>query len=130
MRPLPLLAAALLAALATAPADAGRKRDDLSDLTPIPGAKPESCIPLAGLRESRVRNDSTIDFYGSGKRIWRSTLPYSCPQLGFERAFSYATSLSQLCSSDIITVLNRAGGGLVRGAGCGLGPFQPMQKAR
>jgi hypothetical protein len=93
-----------------------------------PVGKPESCIPIAQIRESRVRDDSTIDFYTVGRRVYRNVLPHSCPSLGFEKAFSYATSLSQLCSTDIITVLHQ-GGGRVRGASCGLGQFQPVEGA-
>jgi ethanolamine utilization protein EutP (predicted NTPase) len=64
-----------------------------------------------------------------GGKIYRNTLPHSCPGLGFEEKFMYKTSLSQLCSVDIITVLHNAGG-LNRGASCGLGKFQPMEKTR
>jgi hypothetical protein len=85
-----------------------------------------SCIPLGSVRESRVRDDWTIDFKAGGKRWYRSVLPYRCNGLGFERAFSYATSLSQLCSTDIITVFQQSGNGGPRGS-CGLGQFQPVE---
>lgn len=83
------------------------------------------CVPIVGMR-SMVRDDRTIDFE-AGSRTYRNTLPYSCPSLGFERAFTYETSLTQLCSSDIIYVLQNAGGRLDRGAGCGLGKFVPIE---
>ena len=89
--------------------------------------KAVDCVPLTQLRESRVRSDQVIDFRTSGKKWYRNTLPYSCPSLGFEERFSYKTSLSQLCSTDIITVLYTTGGGLDRGASCGLGKFQPVE---
>lgn len=89
-----------------------------------PDGKPESCINLRQIRESRVRDDQTIDFYMIGGKVYRSTLPNSCPQLGFEKRFSYKTSLSQLCSTDIITVLTSPG--ISTGASCGLGQFQPV----
>ena len=92
-----------------------------------PSGKPESCINLQQIRESRVRDDQTIDFYMLGGRVYRSTLPNSCPQLGFEKRFSYKTSLSQLCSTDIITVLTSPG--ISPGASCGLGQFQPVTGA-
>jgi hypothetical protein len=91
---------------------------------------PVTCISLANIRESRVRSDNVIDFRTSGKKWYRNTLPNSCPSLGFEEAFSYSTSISQLCSVDIITVLNRTGGHLSRGASCGLGKFQPVEIAK
>jgi hypothetical protein len=99
----------------------------------LPIAKPVgpsvSCIPLASVRESRVRDDWTIDFKAGGKLWYRSVLPYRCNALGFERAFSYATSISQLCSADIITVFQQSGNGGPRGS-CGLGQFQPVELAK
>ncbi|NIJ07456.1 hypothetical protein FHS31_001052 [Sphingomonas vulcanisoli] len=95
-----------------------------------PAGKPVSCVPLANIRETHVRDDRTIDFVMTGKTSYRNTLPYACPELGFEKAFSYETSLSQLCSSDIITVFRNDGGGPRRGASCGLGPFQPVTGLR
>ena len=93
-----------------------------------PVGKPESCIQLNAIRETRVRDDHTIDFYMNGRKVYRNVLPNSCPQLGFEERFSYATSLSQLCSTDIITVLYDSPN-LSRGASCGLGQFQPVEGA-
>lgn len=89
-----------------------------------------SCVPLRQIRDTRVYGDQTIDFRMLGGKTYRNKLPYSCPQLGFEERFSYKTSLSQLCSTDIITVLNTSGGGLNRGASCGLGEFQPVEIAK
>src|SRR3546814_8937124 len=45
---------------------------------------------------------SDLDFHMINGEVLRNTLPQSCPQLGFERAFSYKTSLSQLCNVDKI----------------------------
>lgn len=87
---------------------------------------PVSCLNLHSIRESRVRSDQVIDFRTNNQKWYRNTLPYSCPSLGFDEAFSYETSLNQLCSVDIITVLRTGGGGLNRGASCGLGKFQPV----
>jgi hypothetical protein len=89
----------------------------------------ESCIPLAQARASRIRDDWTIDFIRDGKRAWRNTLPQRCPGLKSADAFSYKTSLSQLCSNDIIYVLENVGGGLREGPGCGLGRFVPVELA-
>src|SRR3546814_19682842 len=81
------------------------------------------------MRESRVLSNQVIDFHLRDGRVMRNTLPHSCPQLGFERAFSSETSLSQRCNGDIITVIVQAGGP-TRGASCGLGPFQPGTLAK
>ena len=115
-----LLALAFLAAAAPA-------RDRVPAATPAGAAI--GCVQLIAIQETRVRDDPTIDFVMRGGRVYRHTLPQSCPELGFEQRFAYATSLSQLCSVDIITVLH-ATGGLQRGASCGLGKFQPVTLAR
>ena len=121
--------ASLWAAIAlTAAAAPGAARD----LNAVPEATPtgpaQSCEPITQLRESLVRNDRVIDFRISGDRYYRVTLPQSCPSLGFEKRFAYQTSLSQLCSTDIITVLYTTP--IQRGASCGLGEFQPVTIAR
>lgn len=89
----------------------------------------QSCIPIIQIRNSRVRDDRTIDFEMSGSKVYRNTLPNKCPRLGFEEAFTYETSLTQLCNTDIIYVLEHFGGELRRGPGCGLGEFVPVEYA-
>ena len=113
--------------LALAPLGDGAASAKPRDMVPAatPDGPPQSCIPIAGLGQSEVRDDRTIDFF-VGSRVYRSVLPDACPELGFERAFSYATSLSELCSTDIITVLHQ-GTPQIRGPSCGLGPFQPVK---
>ncbi len=106
----------------TVPANAKR---DTSVPAATPSGKEVSCISLTSIRESRVRSNSVIDFKTNGNKWYRNTLPNSCPSLGFEERFSYKTSLNQLCSVDIITVLQSPG--LSQGASCGLGPFQPIE---
>lgn len=120
----PVLAA--LAITVIAAPGAARDRNAIPEAT-LDG-KPVSCIPIAQIRESQVRSDSVIDFRMSGNHTYRVTLPQACPSLGFERRFSYETSLSQLCQQDIITVLYQTGP--MRGASCGLAPFQPVKLAK
>ena len=84
-----------------------------------------SCVQLSQIRESRVVDDRTIDFILRDGRVLRNSLPYACQQLGFEKAFTYETSLSQLCSVDIIRVIIQGGGPRI-GASCGLGKFVPF----
>jgi len=87
-----------------------------------------NCVNIRSIRQTQVRDDQTIDFMMNGGKVYRNTLPNRCPQLGFERAFGYETSQSQLCNVDIITVLVQAGG-IRRGASCGLGKFTPVELA-
>lgn len=92
-----------------------------------PAGAPVRCVQIQSIRSSRVRDDSTIDFYMAGNKVYRNRLPHSCPGLGLEEKFSFATSLSQLCSVDIITVLRTPPG--IGGPSCGLGEFQPISGA-
>ena len=86
--------------------------------------KPQSCVELSRIRESRVVDDRTIDFVLRDGRVLRNNLPAACPQLGFEKAFTYSTSINRLCNVDIISVINQGGGPRI-GASCGLGEFVP-----
>lgn len=92
-----------------------------------PVGKPASCIPIRQIDSTRVRDDQTIDFYMLGHTVYRNRLPHKCPQLGFEERFSYKTSLSELCSTDIITVITTPG--VSTGPSCGLGEFQKIAGA-
>jgi endonuclease III len=108
------------------PAPSRRNRDRRqAEAHPARNARrrPVSCISTPQIRNTRVRDDSTIDFYMTGGKTYRNTLPYKCSGLGFQQAFSYSTSIARLCSVDIITV---QGAGPIRGATCGLGQFQPV----
>lgn len=92
-----------------------------------PSGPPVSCVQTSRIRETRVRDDRTIDFYMDGGRVYRNRLPQSCPDLGFEERFGYETSTDQLCNVDIIHVLHSSPP--MRGASCGLGEFQPITGA-
>ena len=120
MRLLPIA----LALLATAATAADRRHVPAA----APAGEPRSCIDLSRIRETRVRDDATIDFVMRDRRVYRNVLPSACPSLGFEERFAYETSLGQLCSTDVITVLYASGP--MRGASCGLGRFQPVTLAR
>jgi hypothetical protein len=86
------------------------------------------CLPLTQFNNSRIRDDRTIDFIGgAGNKVWRVTLPNRCAGLKAANAFTYETSLSQLCKLDIIYPLNQFGNTLQRGPGCGLAPFVPVK---
>ncbi len=104
------------------------------DIKPLPlvttiGA-PVSCVNTYNIRSTRVIDDQTIDFEMAGRKLYRNTLPYSCPSLKSEERFSYKPTGSQLCSVDTIRVLNSYGGRLQEGAGCGLGKFQQIEKVK
>ena len=112
---------AVAACTETGPAD----RPAVSPAAKIVG-EAENCIPLAQIRETRIRDDWTIDFISNGDRVWRNTLTSRCPGLKVNDGITYETSLTQLCNTDIVYVLETAGG-LHRGPACGLGMFVPVE---
>ena len=125
--PLSLIALTLLAA-GCAPVE----RDP--DADPGAGApavkvlgEAKSCINRNQIRQTRVQTDQVIDFEMRGGDTYRSILPNRCPGLAIERSFTYNTSIDQLCSAEIIYVLQNIGGVPQRGAGCGLGRFVPVE---
>lgn len=121
-----IIASLPLLALGCAPVEADE--DFVTEGPPVRVVgEPESCISIVQIRQSKVRDDRTIDFEMTGDKVYRNTLPYSCPRLGFEEAFTYETSLTRLCNTDIIYPLESVGGTLRRGAGCGLGDFVPVE---
>ncbi|OBX18768.1 hypothetical protein A9995_09345 [Erythrobacter sp. QSSC1-22B] len=87
---------------------------------------PVNCLNTAMVRQSRVHDDRTIDFE-VGSRTYRNTLGPGCGGLGFEKSFTYRTSINRLCSGEIIYVLRTIGGQLDRGAACSLGEFVPIE---
>ncbi len=87
----------------------------------------KNCVTTHLIRNTKIIDSSTIDFKMAGGKTYRNSLPYSCPGLRREDAFSYRTSTSQLCNVDIIHVLENYGRGLHEGAGCGLGKFQQVE---
>ncbi|RYE03848.1 MAG: hypothetical protein EOP61_03030 [Sphingomonadales bacterium] len=121
-----LLAASVLL-LAAAPGSAGQHRSQVPDAAPA--GDPVSCVSLSQVQSTTVRDGQTIDFMMRGGKVYRNTLDGgSCPQLASQKRFSYKVSGGQLCSVDIITVLNEPG--LSQGASCGLGEFQPVKLAK
>jgi hypothetical protein len=86
--------------------------------------EPVSCIQLNQIDNLRYYGDYTIDFVMKDRTRYRNSLPNQCPELGFEERIAYKTSLSQLCSTDVFTVLHSDG---TRGATCGFGKFTPIR---
>jgi hypothetical protein len=88
--------------------------------------EPVNCVRTTQFSDTRVRDDRTIDFMRNSRQGWRNTLPNGCPGLSSNNAFTYKTATGELCSVDIISVLENAGG-LRQGASCGLGEFVPIE---
>ncbi|MEM8725598.1 MAG: hypothetical protein AAGE86_08760 [Pseudomonadota bacterium] len=124
----PILIGAAIAVTSCAPIDPETRADPAlaGPAVKVLGEE-RSCIQRSQIRNSRVRSDQVIDFEMRGGKVYRSVLPNRCPRLGFEEAFSYNTSINQLCNTEIIYVLEQIGGQIRQGAGCGLGRFVPVE---
>lgn len=116
--------AALL--VATPLALAAAERPSVKPVAKVTG-EAENCLMLTHYRETRIRDDWTIDFLRDSRTGWRNELPHRCSGLRSNNGFTFGTSLSQVCSTDIIYVLENWGGSPRRGAGCGLGKFVPIE---
>jgi len=88
--------------------------------------EPVNCISRLQVRDVKIRDDRTIDFIGSGGRVWRNTLASRCPGLTRNIAIAYKSSTSQICSVDVFYPVETLGG-MHRGAGCHLGKFVPVE---
>ncbi len=91
--------------------------------------KAEKCINMSQLDHSDVIDNDTIDFH-VGRKIYRNRLPSSCPSLKSEDRILIENRTGSLCSMDVVYTLYDYGGSLTRGAPCGLGEFQPIEKVK
>ena len=86
----------------------------------------ELCVSIPAIRKTRIVDDQTIIFYMRGGDLFINRLPRRCNGLARGDGYSYETSLTRLCNTDIIRVLQRFGGAFPRPTtSCGLGFFQP-----
>ena len=120
-----LVAVPLALATACAPVQDDEEFASLAPQARIVG-EAETCIPASRIRSTTVHDARTIDFR-VGTRLYRNTLPQSCPGLRARDAITYDIRGGQLCRPEIVYVLENFGGELRRGAGCGLGDFVPIE---
>ena len=90
--------------------------------------EPTNCVTVNRIRRTDIINDNNILFYMNGGKIYRNYLPRKCPRLEREDAFTYDVRTNSLCNVDVIYVLERFGGSLRRGPGCGLGMFYEISE--
>jgi hypothetical protein len=127
---LSILAVPLLAA-GCAPKERPTDSDPTAGAPPATVAgEPRNCINSSEIRQTLVRTDRVIDFEIRGGKTYRNILTQRCPGLAMERAITYETSINQLCSAQIVYVLENVGGRPRRGAGCSLSQFVPVEYKR
>jgi len=88
----------------------------------------EKCIDTRRISSTRIVDNRNILFYMRGSDIYHNELPRKCMGLRSGKTISYRTSLSRLCSNDLITLLDSFGMGMSRGPSCGIGKFRPVTK--
>jgi hypothetical protein len=119
--------AALTLALLTISADARPLRPEQEARIKPVGA-PVKCIFRPSIRNIRIRGDQVIDFYVSGRKVYRNRLLDSCPGLAHEERFRFPSLVgTQLCETDAVTVVRSMG--VTQGPTCSLGKFQQISGA-
>ncbi len=86
--------------------------------------KPEMCVDVSRIKETRIIDDQTILFIMKGGQRYLNRLPVKCPGLMLSNGFGYATSIDKLCMQDSIKVLSK---GSAIGSTCPLGEFVPFK---
>ena len=88
----------------------------------------ERCIDTRRISTTRIVDKQNILFYMRGGDIYHNELPRECMGLRSGKTISYRTSLSRLCSNELITMLENFGTGMSRGPSCAIGKFRPVTK--
>jgi hypothetical protein len=88
------------------------------------------CVDLRRIGRTEIVGDRTILFHMTDRTIYQNQLPHACPGLLRREPFMYRVTLTQLCDTDVVTVLERWGfGGFTPTESCLLGPFSPIDPA-
>lgn len=85
-----------------------------------------NCIYARRLDQVKILNDSQILFEMLGGQYYLNE-PTSCPTLRKRYALKYDSTIGQICTTTIITLLDTASGIHYQGT-CGLGKFEKVEK--
>ena len=102
------------------------EQEPLLDLTQFDSDAGEKCIPLAGIKSTKIIGNQAVEFRMRSGVTYINVLPRPCPAMSRNRILSWETSLSQLCHLDILKVLDRVGSDIQLVGACGLGYFHPL----
>jgi hypothetical protein len=89
----------------------------------------KNCIPIKQISRVEVVDKENLIFHMIGNKKYQNHLPKRCSALSKHKPIMYKTSLSSLCSLDIIYVLENYGGSYQQGGSCGLGEFVLMEES-
>lgn len=123
--------ATLLLSLCTAAGSATVLAEDSAAANPnlkLATGEPVRCLSLNRIDETVVLDANNVLFYTGRNEVYLNDLPHRCLGLSRNKPIMYRTSLNQLCSVDVITVLESMGSSYMPGPSCGLGMFYPISK--
>jgi hypothetical protein len=86
---------------------------------------PARCVRLSLVNRTEIIDERNIAFHMRGGDVYLNRLDRVCRGLRQQRPFSYRSRNGQLCSSDVIIVLENFGGGFTQTNSCPLGYFFP-----
>lgn len=86
----------------------------------------ERCITIRRIDSIKVVDKKTLMFKLSGRKVYLNHLPRKCSALRDDSVFQYEARGGRLCNHDLVTVLERFGGGFTPGMSCGLGLFEEI----
>lgn len=115
-----------IAATAAAGVTAAQEQRDDDDQPRERDMDATQCVRVQSIDQIDIVDSDTMVFRMRGDEVYRNELPYNCPGLHQGDTLMYRTTVGQLCSVDVITVLEDWGFGFAPGASCGLGMFHPI----
>lgn len=86
------------------------------------------CINKTRIQNVDIVDNKNIVFQTGINDYYLNTLPYACNGLKLNDSFMFRTSLNELCTVDVITVLDDIGPEFQTGPSCGLGRFEPVSE--
>lgn len=119
MKPILLALAAVFVTTACAMVDQHTYEEE-----PLPEGV-ENCLNLHSVQRMEIVDEHHILFFMRDGRAYNNHLSRRCPGLRRNDTIMYRTTLNQLCSIDMFTVLDNIGGGFMPGATCSFGKFHP-----
>ena len=87
-----------------------------------------NCLNLGSVERMEIVDEHHILFFMRDGSTYNNHLSRRCPGLRRNDTIMYRTTLNQLCSIDMFTVLNNFGGGFMPGATCSFGKFYPATR--
>jgi hypothetical protein len=126
VRPARLLALALVLGLGSIGTSVAQDDVDEPDDADERDLDSEHCVRINDIDKIDIVDADTLVFRMRRGKVYRNELPHRCPGLRSSDTLMYRSSVGQLCSVDVVTVLEDWGFGFAPGASCGLGMFEPI----